>query len=157
MTDRRSLKVPRLIERCHRHLNRNCSIKRKHLVPAKYRPGICVCERRIPHFFCQEFPLFCVFLTFIVYSLYQGNRFVSYDGFSKRYVKYLLHLTRLPHAIYLRHELASWMQCCCFIIIKVLFLTHINNANMIYNPFRWRVDLNFNRSTFGLVQCSIQL
>lgn len=61
------------------------------------------------------------FLTFIVYSLYQGNRFVSYDGFSKRYVKYVTsypyQVACLPHAIYLRHELGFWMQCCCFIII----------------------------------------
>lgn len=35
------------------------------------------------------------FFDIIVYSLYQGNRFVSYDGFSERYVKYLLHRTRI--------------------------------------------------------------
>lgn len=63
---------------------------------AKYRPEICVCERRIPHFFCREFLCFeWVFFYIIVYSLYQGNRFVSYDGFSERYVKYLLHRTRI--------------------------------------------------------------
>lgn len=43
----------------------------------------------------RVFFVLCFFLTFIVYSLYQGNRFVSYDGFSKRYVKYLLHRTRI--------------------------------------------------------------
>lgn len=135
MTDRRSLKVPRLIERCHRHLNRNCSIKRKHQVPAKYRPGICVCERRIPHFFCQEFPLFCVFLTFKVYSLYQGNRFVSYDGFSKRYVKYLLHRTRIKslacHTPFI-YDMNLPLECSvvvllllkCFFLFYSIFNTH---------------------------------
>lgn len=125
----------------------------------KYRPGICVCERRIPHFCGQDFPLFILcFLT--VNSFYQGNRFVSYDGFSERYVKYLLHRTRIKSLACntpFNCDMYLPLECSVviFFIIKVLFLTHINNASMANNPFRRRVYLNGNRSTLGLVQCSI--